>query len=1066
MKRLLVFILFAVLLPAVVFAGMPPPPPLIVEEADGSPSGAVVKFVFTNASVTSITNGVATIDVGAGAGSPMTLDLGNDGVVIESVDLAKIATTGDTNSIFTESAPDVLLIDVSKRWPTADVANAGDSATAFFSAGTIEAARLPVTSAATAGLVPTTNGVTNGWVLEKQADGSAAWAASASGVTTLAALTDAGIAAPADGHVLIWDTDSWDNKAVSGDVTIAKTGAVTIGDDKILERHLKAVDAASDEDVLTYESTTGDFEWHSRNEIVSGATVVAPADGVLWNLEGITHSGAATEGFVLPNWANVVPGADKKFLAADGSNLKLYNGGWVTIGATAAPTDATYLTLSNDATLSAERVLTEGLAIDFTDAGANGALTIAFDPTELTGDRTWAAGGAASITWTFNNSGAVDPSFTAGDGLFTFNQAVTVTGTLTANGGIVMGTGDGFTVNGVNLLSGDELDGTKIRDADYGDVTVSAAGAWAVEDDSHAHTSTTITLASTNLSDTTNIARLDASNTFTGTTNTVGNANTDILAVQATLRGVGRAVSIDDDTTTAPTYATGVGELFVAGDIESGGTIYAQAFILSGTGDSYIDLTSNAAYPEAAGNNSIAVVANAWKIKENGTEKDLITADNSVTWTGATQSFSGVTNMVLPNTSADAAGEISINQTTHQLMLHAGGASADNALQTFDFDSCGSGQVMKSNGSGAWTCADDATAGSPTLNSVGNPTGDTTIAMDAGEEVNFDYTGNFTTGSQFRVRQVTGNPSGGVLFEVLGTDTDITLVKMGDGTNGVTLSSAGALTAAGTGTIVATGLTAGTAPVPATAGGVALGSATAEWDHLYLHDAAVIYGQADQSNTLTSAATGWTANLLFTGNAGLSVGNGATGPGFIRLKEDSDNGTDYSTITGAADAGTYPSFTFSGSQGSEDLTLAVTAANTWTVSSSTGVTDISFSAINMATTGTIQGATKINADSNGMSQGEMTTAGMYGTFYTATGAGTWNLPAAAAGMCFCIYSTTAAAIVINPDNSDVITLNGTALSAGDSITSASGAGDFICLLAVSDSSWLTLGRSGTWTDTN
>lgn len=151
----------------------------------------------------------------------------------------------------------------------------------------------------------------------------------------------------------------------------------------------------------------------------------------------------------------------------------------------------------------------------------------------------------------------------------------------------------------------------------------------------------------------------------------------------------------------------------------------------------------------------------------------------------------------------------------------------------------------------------------------------------------------------------------------------------------------------------------------------------------------------------------------------------------------------------------------------EDLTLNLDdTENTASISSSTGVTSISLGSIGMVTTGTLQGAIKVNTDANGMSSAEMTTAGVYGAFYVASGAGTWNLPAVASGMNICIYSTTAAAIVVNPDDGDVITLNGTALSAGDSITSASGAGDFICLIGVSDSSWLTLGRSGTWTDTN
>jgi hypothetical protein len=129
-------------------------------------------------------------------------------------------------------------------------------------------------------------------------------------------------------------------------------------------------------------------------------------------------------------------------------------------------------------------------------------------------------------------------------------------------------------------------------------------------------------------------------------------------------------------------------------------------------------------------------------------------------------------------------------------------------------------------------------------------------------------------------------------------------------------------------------------------------------------------------------------------------------------------------------------------------------------------TSASFGALNLVTTGSIQAGIKISSDANGMSSSEMTAVGLYGTMFFATGAGTWALPAAAAGMNFCVYSTGANAIVINPDNSDIITLNGTALSAGDSITSASGAGDFICLVAADTTNWYTLGRSGAWTDTN
>ena len=46
-------------------------------------------------------------------------------------------------------------------------------------------------------------------------------------------------------------------------------------------------------------------------------------------------------------------------------------------GAGGAPTDATYVTLSTNATLSNERVLTQGSGITITDAGAGSTVTIA-----------------------------------------------------------------------------------------------------------------------------------------------------------------------------------------------------------------------------------------------------------------------------------------------------------------------------------------------------------------------------------------------------------------------------------------------------------------------------------------------------------------------------------------------------------------------------------------------------------------------------------------------------------------------------------------------------------------
>lgn len=74
-------------------------------------------------------------DSGSG-GSAITLDIGDDGGD-DSVDLSEIATTGDTNSVITESADDKLLIDFGQNWPTADAADALSANGANCSAGEI-----------------------------------------------------------------------------------------------------------------------------------------------------------------------------------------------------------------------------------------------------------------------------------------------------------------------------------------------------------------------------------------------------------------------------------------------------------------------------------------------------------------------------------------------------------------------------------------------------------------------------------------------------------------------------------------------------------------------------------------------------------------------------------------------------------------------------------------------------------------------------------------------------------------------------------------------------------------
>ncbi len=105
-----------------------------------------------------------------------------------------------------------------------------------------------------------------------------------------------------------------------------------------------------------------------------------------WRLTNAVNTGG-TGGGAPTNASYVVMGTDATLTAervlTAGSGITITDagpGGAVTIASTVtpgAPTNAQYVTLANDASLSAERVLTAGAGISITDGGANGPVTVA-----------------------------------------------------------------------------------------------------------------------------------------------------------------------------------------------------------------------------------------------------------------------------------------------------------------------------------------------------------------------------------------------------------------------------------------------------------------------------------------------------------------------------------------------------------------------------------------------------------------------------------------------------------------------------------------------------------------
>lgn len=83
-------------------------------------------------------------------------------------------------------------------------------------------------------------------------------------------------------------------------------------------------------------------------------------------------------------------------------------GSWA-CGSAGAPTDAQYIVGATDSTLTQERVLTEGTAIDLGNEGANLPMRVSFDSTEVA-TTTWGSG--SPFVWTLD-AGATDPTISA-----------------------------------------------------------------------------------------------------------------------------------------------------------------------------------------------------------------------------------------------------------------------------------------------------------------------------------------------------------------------------------------------------------------------------------------------------------------------------------------------------------------------------------------------------------------------------------------------------------------------------------------------------------------------------
>jgi len=181
----------------------------------------------------------------------------------------------------------------------------------------------------------------------------------------------------------------------------SNTITADVEDNSILEADLKAVNAATDEDILTYESTTGDFEWQTGTETnlanrslnnlddTSVNKALIPDSDGSYNMGSFSNRWGAvfgtstrtsktasdtykliaydTDDNVWVEMGTLTAGTIPSLALSDGTtgvtrpsgdnSTKLATTAYADAVAGGAPTDATYITQTVNASLSAEQAL-------------------------------------------------------------------------------------------------------------------------------------------------------------------------------------------------------------------------------------------------------------------------------------------------------------------------------------------------------------------------------------------------------------------------------------------------------------------------------------------------------------------------------------------------------------------------------------------------------------------------------------------------------------------------------------------------------------------------------------
>lgn len=208
--------------------------------------------------------------------------------------------------------------------------------------------------------------------------------------------------------------------------------------------------------------------------LLLAAGVAYGADAPITSLSDLGNNLASGDWFCLVDISDTTQsaqGTTKKINASNVVNDTAFANTWDTISSVSpsknavydylhimAPADngkvgqlntaaAGFVPTNSSGVIGTARVITAGTATSVTNGdGSAGNPTVNFDPTGLTGNRTWANGSNASLTWTWDLSGT-DPVLTIGSGVLNVTT-----------GSLQVGGVDVLTLSGTQVLTNKTFD--------------------------------------------------------------------------------------------------------------------------------------------------------------------------------------------------------------------------------------------------------------------------------------------------------------------------------------------------------------------------------------------------------------------------------------------------------------------------------------------------------------------------------------------------------------------------------------------------------------------------------